>query len=115
MTESPRFIQHGTAGANSTPIHVDVIRIESAAAVSVKLTASYTLGTAPGLPQRPGLTGASQSQIAKTTLPAGTIISLLAGEAAALIAAGAAVAVDASSLADTSALQGDIAIVDGDL
>jgi len=90
MSESPRLIQHGTVGG--TPINVDMARIEHSAPVRVRLTAAYAMLHPPGIPSRPGMTGASAANLDyPRTIATGTTLTLLKGEADALVTAGAAV------------------------
>ena len=86
MALNPRLIQHGTAGGTS--INVDLTRLESSAPVKVHLTASYTLLSGMGVPARPGFTGASFANLDyPRTIPSGATLTLLKGEADALVAA----------------------------
>jgi len=83
------LVQHGTAGG--TAINVDMSRIEHGAPVKVRLSASYAMIDAPGLPSRPGFTGASASNLDyPRTIANGTTLTLLKGEADALATAGKA-------------------------
>lgn len=89
MTINPNNVTHGTVGGTS--IVVDISRFESSAPVHVQLTANYTVAETPGLPRRPQFTGASQANLEyPRTIPSGTKLYLFAGEANALIQAGAA-------------------------
>jgi len=90
---NPSLVLTGTA--NGANINVDVANgLSTAAPVSVTLTADYTLADpqTPGYPTQPGLTGIAYSgaQYPGRVIPAGTVLELLAPEAAALVAAGAA-------------------------
>lgn len=83
-------VTHGTV--NGSNIVVDMSRVEHAAPVRVRLTAAYSIVHPPGGLTRPSFTGAAAPSLEyPRTLASGTVISLHAGEAAALIAAGAAV------------------------
>ena len=89
MTESARLVQLGTV--NATPIQADVTVLGDT--VAVLLSADYVLADPrpPGFPFRPSWTGSAPPHgDAGRTIPAGTTLTLLACEAAALIAAGAA-------------------------
>jgi hypothetical protein len=89
MTINAKIVLHGTAGG--TPINVDVSRIEHSVTVRVQLTSAYSMINSPGIPTRPGFTGASQANLDfPRTVASGTVLTLLAGEAKALIAAGQA-------------------------
>lgn len=86
---NPKNEQTGTAGG--TAINVDISRIEPSVPVRVLLSANYTMLRMPGDPTRPGLTGCAAANLDfPKTIPSGTTIALLAGEAAALVAAGKA-------------------------
>lgn len=86
---NPKLVLHGTAGG--TAINVDVSRLEHAVSVKVLLNAAYAMINSPGIPTRPGFTGASSANLDyPRTASSGTTLTLLAGEAAALVAAGKA-------------------------
>ncbi|MHB8816557.1 MAG: hypothetical protein ACYDAE_25295 [Steroidobacteraceae bacterium] len=90
MSESPRLIQHGSVGG--TAINVDMTHIDHSAPVRIRLTAAYTMLHPPGIPSRPGMTGASAANLDyPRTVANGTTLTLLKGEADALVTAGAAV------------------------
>ncbi len=89
MASNPRSVQTGTAGG--TPINVDVSRLDHSTAVRVQLSASYMTTHNPGDVTRPGFTGCDVANLDfPKTIASGTILSLLAHEAAALVAAGKA-------------------------
>jgi hypothetical protein len=89
MALNPTLVQHGTAGG--TAINVDVSRIEPGAPVKVQLTANYSILETPGIPTRPSFTGAAAASLDyPRTVPSGSVLLLLAGEANALVAAGKA-------------------------
>jgi hypothetical protein len=91
MTSNPKLVAHGSVGG--VPINVDLSRVEHGFTQRVRLTANYSLFTGGGIPTRPSFTGASQQNLEyPRTIASGTYLTLLAGEAAALIAAGAATA-----------------------
>ncbi|MGH6836820.1 MAG: hypothetical protein ACREC9_15060 [Methylocella sp.] len=84
MSESPRLVQLGSVGASL--VLADVRNLGSAVpATPVTLTADYAMISPPGYPSRPSFTGdaAASLQFART-VPKGTVISVLAPEAAAL-------------------------------
>jgi hypothetical protein len=88
MSEGARLVQLGTVGGS--PINADVKTIGSAVPVAVTLSADYAMLDPPGFPFRASFTGAATPQYPHT-VPSGTTISVLACEATALVAAGAAV------------------------
>jgi hypothetical protein len=89
MSNNPSLVAHGTAGG--TAINVDLSRLEHAAPVKVQLTASYSTLHPPGAPTRPSMTGCPASGLDfPKTVNSGQVLSLLAAEAAALVAAGKA-------------------------
>jgi hypothetical protein len=89
MTINAKLIQHGTAGG--VAINADVSRIDHSVSVRVQLSAAYTMLNSPGLPTRPGFTGAAAANLDyPRTVNSGTILTLHAHEAAALVAAGKA-------------------------
>ncbi len=89
MTVNQSLVLHGTAGG--TPINVDVSRIEHGFTRKVQLSASYAMSNSPGIPARPGFTGAAAANLDyPRTVSSGTVLTLLPGEAAALVAAGKA-------------------------
>jgi hypothetical protein len=86
---NPKSVQTGTAGG--VAINTDMSRLESSVPVRVQLSASYATLHNPGDPTRPDFTGCAASNLDfPKTVANGTIIHLLAGEAAALVAAGKA-------------------------
>lgn len=90
MALNPKLVQHGTING-STPINVDMSRIEHGAPVKVLLSTAYTIQCGGGIPARPQFTGAPVSMLEyPRTVASGTKLLLLAGEANALIAASAA-------------------------
>jgi hypothetical protein len=90
MSESPRLVQHGSVGG--VAINVDMAGIDHSVAVRVRLTAAYAMLHPPGIPSRPGMTGAAAASLDyPRTVASGTILTLLKGEADALVTAGAAV------------------------
>jgi len=89
MTINAKLVQHGTAGA--TPINVDLARIEHGSPVKVHLTSNYTILCGGGIPTRPNFTGAAAANLEyPRTIPSGTTLTLLKGEADALVTAGVA-------------------------
>ena len=89
MTINATLLNHGSAGG--TPINVDVSRLEHGAPVKVLLSANYTLASTPNFPTRPGFTGAAAASLDyPRVIPSGTTITLLKGEADALVTAGKA-------------------------
>ena len=90
--ETARLLTVGTV--SSTPIQVDATHLFHTVPVYVTLTSGhpYVLANPPGWPARPHMTGKGHATTAATTtVAAGTRIALLQVEAAALVAAGAAV------------------------
>lgn len=59
--------------------------------VKVTLTKQYIMLSEDGMPSRPSFTGSATAQASTMTLPSGFILSTFAPEAAALVAANAAV------------------------
>jgi uncharacterized protein (DUF2345 family) len=89
MAINPKLVLHGTAGG--TAINVDMARIEHGAPVKVQLSASYAMIDGPGIPSRPSMTGAAAANLDyPRTIASGTTLSLLKGEADALVTAGKA-------------------------
>lgn len=89
MTLNPKPVNVGTAGG--TVINADMARLESSATVRVQLSASYVTAHNPGDPTRPAFTGAAAANLDfPKTVSSGTYLTLLAAEAAALVAAGKA-------------------------
>ena len=90
MALNPNNVQHGTAGG--TAINVDLSRVDHAAAPRfVTLSANYVTLSGPGIPWRPGATGASAANLEyPKTITNGTRVLLHAAEAAVLVAAGKA-------------------------
>jgi hypothetical protein len=91
---NPSYVTTGVAGG-STTIQVDVANgIGSAVPIAVTLSENYVLASPrpPGFPSRPSMTGAAAPNLdyPGETVLSGTRIFLLACEAAALVAAGAA-------------------------
>ena len=93
MTEV-RLVRTGTADplGLATAINANVTTLGSDVPVRVTLMADYALDCPAGFPARPGFTGAMPVSNYPHTIPSGTTLSLLKCEAAALVAAGAAVA-----------------------
>jgi hypothetical protein len=86
MAINQKLVQHGTAGG--TAINVDMARIEHSAPVKVTLTADYTILSGSGIPTRPSMTGATKAGLDyPRTVLSGTVLTLLKGEADALVAA----------------------------
>lgn len=84
MTANPNNVQHGTAGG--VAINVDMSRIEHGSTKAVRLTAPYQTKNNPGTPTRPGMTGAAAGSLDfPRTIPTGTVLTLLQGEAIALV------------------------------
>lgn len=89
MAINAKLVQHGSVGG--TAINVDMARIDHGAPVKVHLTSNYAMLSGPGIPSRPSFTGASAANLDfPRTLTSGTTVSLLKGEAEALVTAGAA-------------------------
>lgn len=89
MALNPRNVQVGTAGG--VAINVDTTHLETGATVRVQLSASYATVHNPGDPTRPDYTGCAAAGLDfPKTISNGTILHLLAHEAAALVAAGKA-------------------------
>jgi hypothetical protein len=89
MPINPKLIRHGAVGG--TPINVDLSRIDHSVAVKVRLTSNYAMLSGLGIPARPSFTGAPAANLDyPRTIASGTTLSLFAGEAAALVGAGAA-------------------------
>jgi hypothetical protein len=89
MSQNPKNVNVGTAGG--TQINADMARIEPGATVRVQLSASYTTARNPGDPTRPDFTGSAAANLDfPKVVNSGTILHLLAHEAAALVAAGKA-------------------------
>jgi len=89
MPESARQVETGTVGGS--PIYADVTSIGSAVAVAVVLGADYAMLDPLGFPFRASFTGAAAGNLQyPRTVPSGTTLQVLACEAAALVAAGAA-------------------------
>lgn len=93
---NPSLVTVGSINGGATPIQVDVRSLGSAVAIRVTLSTNYAMlqpdgAFFVGFPFRPQFTGAASPQYPHT-VPSGTTLALLACEANALIAAGAAVA-----------------------
>lgn len=89
MALNPKLVQHGTAGG--VAINVDLARLEHSAAKRVQLSAPYATLTGPGIPTRPAFTGAAAANLDyPRTIASGTVLTLMPGEADALVAAGKA-------------------------
>lgn len=89
MANNPKLVQHGTVGA--TAINVDMARLEFNAPVRVQLSGNYARLKVPGSPTPPDMTGAAAANLDyPRTIPSGTIMAFVKGEADALVAAGAA-------------------------
>lgn len=89
MTINAKLVQHGSVGG--TAINVDMARIEHGAPVKVHLTSNYAMLSGPGIPTRPSMTGAPVANLDyPRTIVSGTTLTLLKGEADALVTAGAA-------------------------
>lgn len=86
MALNANNVKHGTAGG--VDINVDVTRIDHSVSVRVQLSADYVTLCPPGIPTRPEFTGAPGVRLDyPRTVVSGTTLHLLAGEAAALVAA----------------------------
>lgn len=89
MAEGSRSTLVGNAGG--TAINVDLRPLDHASPVKVTLSANYTTAYPAGYPSPPFQTGTAPSGLNfPKTILSGTVILLLAAEAAALIAAGKA-------------------------
>jgi hypothetical protein len=90
MSSGPNLVNHGSAGG--TPINVDYSnRFEHGAPVKVQLSSNYTTVCLPGMPTRPSLTGCAVANLDyPKTILSGTVLTLLKGEADALVTAGKA-------------------------
>ena len=89
MTANPLLVAHGTV--NGTAINVDMSRVEHSAVKYVTLSSNYVIAHPPGGLNRPAFTGAAVANLDyPRTILAGTRLALIAAEAAALVAAGAA-------------------------
>jgi hypothetical protein len=90
----PNLVTLGTVNSGATAIQADVSAgLGSAVSVQVTLTTAYTTANPrpPGFPFRPQLTGAAGNLgDAGRVFSNGTVLRVLACEAAALVAAGAA-------------------------
>jgi hypothetical protein len=87
MSDGPRLVTVGIC--NGSNVNADLSNVGSAVAVSITLTADYTMLQPPGFPFRPSFTGASTPQYPHT-VAAGTSLLLLACETSALVDAGGA-------------------------
>lgn len=96
----PNLVTVGSINDGATPIEVDVsggdrgpLGAAESPAVEVTLTTAYTLANPmpAGYPTLPGLTGAQKAEFPGQVFTSGTTLMVLAQEADALIAAGAAV------------------------
>jgi len=86
MAINQNLVKHGNAGG--TDINVDVSRIDPSAPVKVQLSANYTTLNPPGMPSRPSMTGCAVANLNyPRTVLSGTVLTLLKGEADALVAA----------------------------
>ncbi len=86
MPEGPRLLAVGIS--NGTTISVDVTT-RAHVATKVALTASYTTLDPPGYVSRPSMTGTAAALLDyPKTIASGTTITVLALEAAAIVAAG---------------------------
>lgn len=89
MAINAKLVQHGSVGG--TPINVDLARLEHGAPVKVRLSSAYTILCGTGIPARPSFTGAPAGSLEfPRTIASGTTLTLLKGEADALVTAGAA-------------------------
>lgn len=90
MAVNQSLVTHGTVGG--TPINVDMSRIDHSTPVKVRLSSAYTTATrSPGIPTRPGFTGAPYASLdTPKTYAINTVMTVHAAEAAALVAAGVA-------------------------
>jgi hypothetical protein len=89
MANNNKPVQHGTVGGS--PINVDMARIDHGQTRRVTLSANYAMTSGPGIPSRPSMTGCATAGLDyPRTLASGTVLTLQANEAAALVAAGAA-------------------------
>lgn len=89
MPEGARLVRVGSINSGATPINADVTSLGSAVAVAVTLSVDYAMENPPGFPFRASFTGAATPQYPHT-VTAGSTINVLACEAKALVAAGAA-------------------------
>ena len=91
-TESPRLVTTGTV--NGAPIQVDVRTL--GIAIKIQLLQDYQMlcpesPVSQGFPQRPSMTGAAPGSLDyPRTIAAGSTLTVLQCEAAALVNAGAA-------------------------
>lgn len=79
------------AGGAETPLHADFAHGYGCDAVKVVLIKPYRLRNDTDMPTRPSLTGGETPQGSSMLLPAGFNLGTFAPEAAALVAANAAV------------------------
>lgn len=88
MTINAKLVQHGSVGG--TPINVDMARLEHGFTKKVLLSSNYSMLHVPGMPSRPSFTGCAAANLDyPRTVTSGTTLTLHAGEADALVAAGA--------------------------
>lgn len=94
MTVNTRNSNYGSAGGAQINVdHSQHLLAAGAASRKVQLSANYTLATPePGAPVRPHFTGSEVAtrKVAGQTIASGTVVTLSAAEAAALVAAGKA-------------------------
>lgn len=89
MAVNAKLVTHGVS--NGVTINVDMARVEHGYPVKVRLSYDYAMQHAPGAPTRPSFTGAKTSNLEyPRTISSGTTLSLLKGEADALVTAGVA-------------------------
>ena len=89
MVQSTKTVAHGVAGG--VTITCDLSRIETGLTKKVQLSTAYTTNCGPGIPTRPCFTGTSAANLDyPRTIASGTILTLHAHEADALVTAGAA-------------------------
>ena len=87
MAEGVRLLQVGTVGGS--PVNADVKSLGSDVVVRVIVGGTdYVATRPPGWPSRPQNTGTAFAEGSTVTFTAGSIVSLLACEANALIAGG---------------------------
>jgi archaellum component FlaG (FlaF/FlaG flagellin family) len=89
MSEGPRLLTVGTISNGATPIQADVRSLGQT--VAVRLSTDYSILCPPGYPARPGMTGVDALDLTyPRTIASGTVLLVLACEAAALVGAVAA-------------------------
>ena len=89
MAQNTKSVKSGTAGG--VAIFADLSRIDHATTRRVTLSANYDITREAGTPSRPQFAGAEQAKLDfPRTVTSGTVLTLSAEEAAALVAAGKA-------------------------